>query len=146
MKNADIIVNGIDKVKVNLAHCCYPVYGDDIIGYITRGSGISVHRINCHNLDNLEDRIVDVKWNSNVNKKYLSYLVVYSSSNDNNMLELLKDLSYINVSVEEAKILDKDDNFVYEISIYVDGIDQLNKIITTLNNKKYIDNVERTFK
>ena len=146
MMNADIIVSGIDKVKVNLAHCCYPVYGDDIIGYITRGSGISVHRINCHNLDNLEDRIVDVKWNSNVNKKYLSYIIVYSNSHDNNMLELLKDLSYINVSVEEVKILDKDDNYVYEISIYVDGIDQLDKIITTLNNKKYIENVERAFK
>ena len=146
MMNADIIVSGIDKVKVNLAHCCYPVYGDDIIGYITRGSGISVHRLNCHNLDNLEDRIVDVKWNSNVNKKYLSYIIVYSNSHDNNMLELLKDLSYINVSVEEVKILDKDDNYVYEISIYVDGIDQLDKIITTLNNKKYIENVERAFK
>ena len=48
--DADIIVNGIDKVKVNLASCCSPVYGDEIVGYITKGNGITVHRINCHNL------------------------------------------------------------------------------------------------
>ncbi|WP_289478855.1 hypothetical protein, partial [Klebsiella pneumoniae] len=54
--DADIIVSGIDKVKVNLANCCNPVYGDPIIGYITKGNGITVHRMNCHNLEMLEDR------------------------------------------------------------------------------------------
>ena len=58
--DADIIVSGIDKVKVNLANCCNPVYGDSIIGYITKGNGITVHRMNCHNLEMLEDRTVEV--------------------------------------------------------------------------------------
>ena len=68
--DADIIVSGIDKVKVNLANCCNPVYGDEIVGYITKGNGITVHRLHCHNLSMLEDRTLDVAWNSNVNKKY----------------------------------------------------------------------------
>ena len=64
--DTDIIVSGIDKVKVNLANCCNPIYGDDIIGYITKGNGISVHRKSCRNLETLENRIVPVNWNKNI--------------------------------------------------------------------------------
>ena len=67
--DSDIVVAGIDKVKVNLANCCNPIYGDPIVGYITKGNGISVHRLHCHNLEMLENRTLDVKWNSNINKK-----------------------------------------------------------------------------
>ena len=143
--DTDIIVNGIDKVKVNLAHCCYPVYGDEIMGYITKTSGISVHRVNCHNLDEVNERLVDVSWSGKSNKKYLSYLMVYSVSRDNHMLDILQTLSGMNISIEEAKVLNKDEEFVYQISIYVSSLDQLNKIIISLNNNKYIDNVERAF-
>ena len=61
-KQADIIVAGLDKVKVNLANCCNPVYGDEIIGYITKGNGISIHRVSCHNLDVFDNRTVEVNW------------------------------------------------------------------------------------
>ena len=144
--DADIIVSGIDKVRVNLAHCCYPVYGDEIIGYITRGNGISVHRINCHNLEEMDDRTVDVKWNSNVNKKYLSYLLIYSNSRENHMMEIVQAISQMSISIEEVKVINKDANFIYEISIYVQGVEQLNKIINILNNNQYIENVERSLR
>ena len=144
--DADIIVSGIDKVRVNLAHCCYPVYGDEIIGYITRGNGISVHRINCHNLEEMDDRTVDVKWNSNVNKKYLSYLLIYSNSRENHMMEIVQAISQMSISIEEVKVINKDSNFIYEISIYVQGVEQLNKIINILNNNQYIENVERSLR
>ena len=68
---ADIIVAGIDKVKVNLANCCNPVFGDEIIGYITKGNGISVHRANCHNLAMLDNRTVSVSWNKDTTKETL---------------------------------------------------------------------------
>ena len=76
----DIIVDGIDEIKVNVAACCKPIPGDRVIGYITKGNGITVHRINCPNLDAMEERTIEVKWNSNTNKKYLSYLFVYSNN------------------------------------------------------------------
>ena len=144
--DADIIVSGIDKVRVNLAHCCYPVYGDEIIGYITRGNGISVHRINCHNLEEMDDRTVDVKWNSNVNKKYLSYLLIYSNSRENHMMEIVQAISQMSISIEEIKVINKDANFIYEISIYVQGVEQLDKTINILNNNQYIENVERSLR
>ncbi len=144
--DADIIVNGIDKVKVNLAHCCSPVYGDEIIGYITKGNGITVHRINCPNLDSMEERTIEVKWNSNTNKKYMSYLFVYSNNRENHLLDFLQVLSAGGISVEEARILNKDASFIYEIIIYVTSLDQLEKIILSLNNNSYVDYVERAFK
>ncbi len=142
--NPDIIVSGIDKVKVNLAKCCYPVYGDSIIGYITKGSGIRVHRMNCRNLDELGDRTVEVKWNQNVNKKYLSCLLIYTNSSENHLDDIEHALSTVNVGIEESRILNKN-KYIYEINIYVSSIDQLNKIMIMLNNNDYIDNVEREF-
>lgn len=142
-KDADIIVSGIDKVKVNLANCCNPVYGDDIVGYITKGSGISVHRMNCHNLSMLEDRTVDVKWNTNVNKRYLTSLIIYSSDSENHMLDLVQISSMMNVSVEGIKAMNRGAKSVYEINCYVTGIEQLNKLILTITKNDYIEKVER---
>ena len=126
--DADIIVSGIDKVKVNLANCCCPVYGDDIIGYITKGNGITVHRSHCHNLEMLESRTLEVHWNTNVNKRYLTNLLIYSNSQENHMLELIQTISNMNVSVDGIKTISKTNAFIYEASVYVTGLEQLNKL------------------
>ena len=144
--DADIIVSGIDKVKVGLANCCNPVYGDEIVGYITKGNGISVHRINCHNLDMLEDRTVDVTWNSNINKRYLTCLLVYTKDSDNHMLDIVQTISMMNVNVDGIKLMSKSDDSVYEVNCYVTGIEQLNKLLANLCKNSYIDKVERAYR
>ena len=141
--DADIIVSGIDKVKVNLASCCSPVYGDEIVGYITKGNGITVHRISCHNLEMLEDRTVEVKWNDKANKRYLTYLLVHTIDNDNHMLDLVQTISMMNVSVDSIHIMSKGEKSIYEISCYITGLEQLEKMFLTLNKQKYIEKVER---
>ena len=142
-KDADIIVSGIDKVKVNLASCCSPVYGDEIVGYITKGNGITVHRINCHNLEMLEDRTVEVKWNEKSNKRYLSYLLVHTNDSENHMLDLVQTISMMNVSVDGIKIMSKGEKSIYEIACFTTGLEQLDKLILTLNKNKFIEKVER---
>ena len=144
--DADIIVNGIDKVKVNLASCCSPVYGDEIVGYITKGNGITVHRISCHNLDMLEDRTVEVKWNDKSNKRYLTYLLVHTNDADNHMLDLVQTISMMNVSVDSIHIMSKGEKSIYEISCFVTGTEQLEKMLLTLNKQKYIEKVERAIR
>ena len=144
--DADIIVTGIDKVKVNLANCCNPVYGDEIIGYITKGNGISVHIINCHNLEMLEDRTLEVVWGSNSNKRYYTSLVVYTNTSDSHMLDLMQSISMLNISVDEIKTISRVDNILYEVGCYVTGLEQLNKAIMTLNKANYIDKVERVMR
>jgi GTP pyrophosphokinase len=144
--DADIIVSGIDKVKVNLANCCNPVAGDEIVGYITKGNGITVHRINCHNLEMLEDRTIDVSWNENRNKKYLTCILIYSKDSKNHMLDLIQSISMSNVSVEGIKALDRGDNTIYEVNCFVSGLDQLNKLTINLLKHQYVEKVERAMR
>ncbi len=144
--DADIIVSGIDKVKVNLANCCNPVYGDEIVGYITKGNGITVHRINCHNLDMLEDRTLEVKWNENVNKRYLTYMLIHTNDDKNHMLDIIQSVSMANISVDSLNTMSKGEKSIYELSCYVSGIDQLNHLILNLSKAKYIEKVERAIR
>ena len=144
--DADIIVSGIDKIKVNLANCCNPVFGDEIIGYITKGNGITVHRMNCHNLSMLEDRCVDVNWNSNTNKRYLTCLLVTTKDRDNHMADLIQSISLFNVSVDGVKTLSQTDKTIYQVECFVTGIDQLSKIILGLEKISYTEKIERVFR
>ena len=144
--NADIIVNGIDKVKVNLANCCNPVYGDEIVGYITKGNGISVHKLNCHNLSILDNRTVEVLWNDNSNKKYLTHIFVYSNTSKNKMLDLMQIISALNVSVDGIKTMNKTGNIIYEIACYVKDIEQLEKVVNVISKNDFADKVERAMR
>ena len=144
--DADIIVSGIDKVKVNLANCCNPVYGDEIIGYITKGNGISIHRINCHNLENIDERIVDVSWNDNSNKRYLTCLLLYLNDNENHILDIVQSVSMMNISVDGIKVINKGDKSTYELECYVTGCEQLDKLLLNLEKHRYVERVERAMR
>ena len=144
--DADIVVSGIDKVKVNLANCCNPVYGDEIIGYITKGNGITVHRIYCHNLESLDDRTVDVSWNTNANKRYLTCLFLYANDSDNHMLDLVQSVSMMNVNVDGIKVINKGDKLTYQLDCYVTGMEQLEKLIINIEKHRYIEKVERVMR
>lgn len=142
----DIVVSGIDNVRVNLASCCLPVFGDKIVGYITKGNGISIHRINCHNLETLEDRTVDVNWNDKGKAKYLASVLVYSNTKENHMLDLIQSVSSFNVNIDGVKTMNKTGNIIYEITFYVNGIDVLDKFILALGKNKFVERVERTMR
>lgn len=141
--NADIVVSGIDQVKVNLAQCCNPVFGDDIIGYITMGNGITVHRSNCHNLASLEDRNVEVAWNQNVNKRYLTCLIVYTNDQADHVLDIIQKTSMQDIPVDSLHTINKGVENVYELKVYVRNLEHLNKLTTELYKQTYISKVER---
>ncbi len=145
--DTDIIVSGVSQVKVNLARCCNPVYGDDIIGYITKGNGISVHRSNCHNIETLDSRIIDVKWNDNSNNvKYLSEILIHTNTSDNKMISIIEKTSMSNVVVDGVKNVYKDEVVIYELRCYVTSVKQLDKLIFNLDKEPYITKVERLIK
>jgi len=142
-RDVDIIVAGIDNVRVNLANCCRPVFGDDIIGYITKGNGISVHRTNCHNLSTLEKRTVSVDWNETTNKRYLSSVIIYSNTRENHMIDMVQKISMLDISVDSFHTINKTDTIIYEVSVYAKSLDNLNRLIIELNKLAFVDNVER---
>ncbi len=143
--DTDLIVDGIDKVKVNLANCCNPIFGDEIVGYITKGNGISVHRLHCHNVEMLEDRTINVSWNEKTieNKKYLTLLVIYTNTLENKIADLVQKTSMMNISIESIKTIGKEDGFIYEGSIYVRDVTHLNKLLLEYEKTPYISRVER---
>lgn len=141
--DADIIVAGIDKVKVNLANCCCPVPGDEIIGYITKGNGITVHRSICHNLAFLENRTVPVKWNKSVNKRYITTIIVYSNTMENHILDIIQRMSMFDVPTNRVNNIGHGDNAIYEFDIYVRNTEQLEKVFQDLHKLPYVVRVER---
>ena len=142
----DIIVSGIDKVKVNLANCCNPIPNDEIVGYITKGNGISVHRKSCHNLEYLDNRMINVKWNDNPSGKFLTTIVVYSKTSDKAMIDIMQKASSLGINVDSIKTLNKLDGITFEMDLYVTGTEQLNKFMNDVMNMKYINNVVRFMK
>ena len=142
----DIIVDGIDKIKVNLAKCCNPLPGDEIVGYITKGNGISVHRINCLNLEYLDNRMISVKWNDNIKNKYLTSIIVYAQASDDFVFEITQKASSFNISIDNIKTLKNADTFIYEIDLWVRDVEHLNNFIRNINTLKYVVDVMRIMK
>lgn len=141
--NSDVVVAGIDKVKVNLANCCNPIPGDEIIGYITKGNGISVHRKNCHNLEYLDNRTVLVNWNQNTNDKYETVILIHTNTRENKLVEMVQKLGIYDVGVERFLTLYEGENVIYEITLYVKNYEYLEKVIRELEKLAYVTKIER---
>lgn len=144
--DADVLVEGIDKVKVTLSNCCNPIPGDAIVGYITRGNGITVHRTNCHNVAFLEERLVQVKWNENKGKKYLTTIVIYSNTRENRLLDLIQKMSLLDVQADNVISRNRGDDAIYEMDVYVRDTNHVNRLILDLEKLPYILKVERIIK
>jgi GTP pyrophosphokinase len=142
--DASVIVEGIDNIKVNLSNCCNPVPGDDIIGYITKGNGITVHRVECHNVASLDERLVSVSWNIKpTNKKFITSIMIYTNERDNKVLDIIQKINLFDIQVENVSTKSRSDANVYQVDIYVKDKESLDKLILSLTKVNYIDSVER---
>ena len=74
---SDILVEGNSDIMVNIAKCCMPIKGDEIVGFITKGQGISVHKKGCSNVPDNSERVVDVSWNMDASNYYFTNIYVY---------------------------------------------------------------------
>lgn len=147
---ADIIVSGNDDILVNLAACCKPVYGDDIIGYITKGHGITIHRKDCYNIKNTKERLIDVEWNKekhvtdqNTEKRYTSKLKIYTNGIKNNMLDIVSKASSDNITISNINEFNGNNAAYYDLLVRVVDNKSLNKFMDDLKQLKFITSVER---
>ena len=141
----DILVDGIDEIKVNLASCCNPVKGDKIVGYISRGNGIIVHNEECHNIKEVEDRLIKVKWNKNIDKKFKSAINIIGTKKDNLLLDIITKTSGEGIVITKVNTINKNEYNLFELNIEVKDIDSLNKYMKDLKQDKNIVKVERVF-
>ena len=141
----DILVEGLDDIKVNLSGCCKPIPGDKIIGYITKGSGITVHRSICQNVMDLGERLVSVKWNNDLSKKYFTDLIIHTNTSDN-LLDIITKASLNNITIDSISTINKSEYKVYSLTVLVENTEKLNKFITDLSNLPFTLKVERLLK
>ena len=138
---SDIIVEGIDDIKINIASCCDPVPGDHILGYITKGNGISIHRDNCPNVRDTEERLINVYWNETTTKKYPVDLLITTNNNKNILLDIISKTTNNNITVNSVNTLNE--NTRYKINISVENKTNLDKFISELKTIPTILNIER---
>lgn len=143
----DIIVEGIDSLKVNVANCCQPIPGDHIVGYITKGNGISVHRMSCPNMEQVEERVISVHWNETVSKKYHTSLLIEAENTKNVLLDIISKTSSGEIIVDNINTLKRSgDTSLIEVTIRVSNLEKLTKFIHDLESLKHIITVERLIK
>lgn len=143
-----IRVKGIDNLLLRLAHCCNPVPGDEISGYITRGRGVSIHRTDCPNLTELakkeSERLVEVAWDENFQSSFHVKLEVVGIDRTgllNDVLNVLVDMK-INTNWVTARTR-KDRMATIELALQLRSIEQLEYIVNKIKRVKDVYGVHR---
>lgn len=141
--SGDIIVDGMDDLKVSFGGCCTPVKGDDVVGYISKGNGITIHRRNCHNICNLNERIINVHWNNNASKKYVTNVIIYTEKKDNLLLDIISKTTSMNVGVKSVNTIGNTDYNAYDLDILVDDKETLDRYMNVIGQLPFVTSIER---
>ena len=144
--NQGIEVKGVDGVNVRIAKCCTPVPGDEIVGYITIGRGISVHRKDCKNLQNNADpeRLVEVKWENSNSTSYSASIEIRAFDKPNVIADIASRVneSKLSMSYLNAKVV-KNGDAVIDITVEITDSEELERVMEKL---KRINNVLEVYR
>ncbi|MBE6827801.1 MAG: bifunctional (p)ppGpp synthetase/guanosine-3',5'-bis(diphosphate) 3'-pyrophosphohydrolase [Ruminococcaceae bacterium] len=150
VSNDGVTVKGVDNVLVKLSKCCNPLPGDDIIGFITRGHGVSVHKRDCQNVPkNLADvpepeRWIEVSWNASAKQEFRAALQITGLSRIGLMADLSMQLAAMRVNINDISTREiKDGRSLLNMSITVQNLEHLNSVIQRLEKIDGILSVER---
>ncbi len=137
-----VIVKGIDNCLVRLSRCCNPVPGDDIIGYITRGRGVSVHRSDCTNVVNNsseDERLIEVKWYTASNVAYKADITVMANDRTALLMEITNAIGEAKIPLKAINArTTRDQIAIINLTLEINDTEQLEKIIKKL---KKVDSV-----
>lgn len=146
-----IIVEGIDNCLVKLSKCCNPLPGDEIIGFVTRGHGVSVHKRDCTNVpiriaDSLEpERWINVYWDENVKEEFNATLDLYCISRIGLMADISTTLANMHVDIRSITTREtKDGSKILNMTIAVNGVEHLNNVVKYLRKINGVLSIERT--
>ncbi len=134
----DIVVGEYSDILVTLAKCCKPVKGDNIIGYITKGEGITVHRADCPNILEKEERTISVSWSDNNENEYFTDIYIETLNDKNYVSELINKASTKNINVVSLTTNDTNDNTMYNLTIKVKNATELNDFLDSLYTLSFV--------
>lgn len=144
-----VLVKGEPGVMVRMAKCCNPVPGDDIIGYITRGRGVSVHRSDCtslgHTPEDLE-RMIEVSWDESSSESFHVGIDIQAYDRSGILMEVMAVLSELKITITNmnAKVLENTKNVMINIVVEIRDISQLDFVMTKLRRIREVYTVQRS--
>lgn len=147
-----IVVKGIDDVAVRFSRCCNPVPGDEIVGFVTRGRGLSIHRTDCVNMLHLTEaeraRLIDAEWEGDVAEKaggqYLAEIKIYAYDRQGFLMEMSKIFTEMEVDVKSMNVrTSKQGTATIEIGFVVHGREELEKISKKIQQLDGVIDIER---
>ena len=144
-----VLVKGEPGVMVRMAKCCNPVPGDDIIGYITRGRGVSVHRSDCtslgHTPEDLE-RMIEVSWDEASSESFHVGIDIQAYDRSGILMEVMAVLSELKITITNmnAKVLENTKNVMINIVVEIRDISQLDFVMTKLRRIREVYTVQRS--
>ena len=145
-KSKGIILDGIDNLMVNFGKCCNPIPGDELIGFVTRGRGITVHQSTCKSLPLLShesDRLIPVEWNVKSSDHFNVRLRVVSQDYKGALKDMSECISKQNVNIASVDIKVKESVAVAHFIVQVKNNRQLNRLMRKMTKLKNVDYVER---
>ncbi len=150
--NKSVAIDGIlPGMAINFATCCNPIPGDDIVGVINTGVGVTIHNQECNNLSNLvikPQRIIEVHWKDNKNSKllYSSRIRVVIRNRVGNLARIATIIAKKKINIVNTRITNKDEDFSeLFIDIEINNRNQIESLITSLTLSKYVNEVDRVY-
>lgn len=135
---SDILVEGNSDIMVNIAKCCMPIKGDEIVGFITKGQGISVHKKGCSNVPDNSERVVDVSWNMDATNYYFTNIYVYVTAGFDLLVNIITEVGKLGCIVRSCNTKEFDNKTMYEINIRIKDKVELDNV---MKNIRKIHNV-----
>lgn len=145
--NCGVIVPGVDTIAVSLANCCRPIPGDPIIGYISKGQGVKVHRADCPNILNEKKRLIPVQWEEGLDEKqYEVNLVVHSDDRNYLLSDIVTTLQQCNVYLKHVDSAVDEGNLeaTTKLTVAVKNAAHLQNLIANLKKVRSVNEVVRT--
>ncbi len=148
-----IVVKGIDDVAVRFSKCCNPVPGDEIVGFVTRGRGVTIHRTDCVNMMHLaeseRERLIDAEWQSGMKapagEKYTTEIKIYGNNRTGLLVDISKTLTERNIDVTAMNVrTSKQGTATITISFDISSVEELNRIIDKLRQIESVLDIERS--
>jgi GTP pyrophosphokinase len=145
-KSAGVRIQGIDNVMLSFARCCQPVPGDRVIGVVTQGRGVSVHRVDCPNTFDErvpKERKVPVEWDAGVGETFPVRLVIYGQDRTSLLADIAKAISGAQVNVRTAGMASEDQTARGVFVVEVPHVAKLQEVINAIRKVKGVSRVER---
>lgn len=140
-----IIIAGSNDILCSLATCCNPVYGEDIVGYITKGYGVKIHSKNCPNVDLSNERLIDAEWSDNIENRYTAKLKVYISDVNDILVQIVTLSTKDSIIIDSINLINRNKELFYNITCKVKNISDLHKFIDEVKGISSVTSVERIF-